>query len=835
MNVEEKLKNIMTNNDPILFLGAGFSYNSKKDFKPILIGDKLKENILSKFLYLIEESEEYKELVKDPLPEICDYAERKKSKESLQDHLSHHFSGIEPEKFHEYLFLYNWKKIYTTNIDDLVESITRKKNIKCKVQNSKRYINNKQQYIEYIKLHGCVHNPSEQIVFSADSYIDSMVTYQSDYRINSFLMDIQKNPFIFIGTEFHEWNLDYYLKLYENQGRKLLKEDLFFINPNPSIKLKMRLADLNATLIPWTTEKFLNFIKSEKIHKQNSNIFENKLRKKNFINKKMIISDLDEKSRYRSKLYLGFDPQWEDIFYEWDFFRDITKSIINKVIETKKNHGIMTVSNYYSGKSTLARRIFAELSNINNQCVLFFTGNQFTFENIDFLMKNITENKVVLIVDDSTDYYFSFKQVLETAFKDKIIIILGFSRAKSHIKRRYALNVDLIDEVYVDKKISEKEAICLQKKIEDKNVHGKLMTIKGEANQLREIRKHPDIISFLHFLTESDKFLAKIGDEIDEVKHHDPDYFTILLTVSIFYLFDIPEFPSVLLSMISKIGKDSITKYDDLVQVLKNKNLKVRNYLIAKETLKKSSNSMRIDSIKTILKTIAPQISEYKSNSWKKIYQKILREKNLKGILNLKATMIRSLYEELQDLYKNSSFFYLQLGTLEQEELDFDIANTHFQAAKAINPNSYQIDHAIGRNYLRKANNSEIISRANVYFEKGEKILRYLIDSKEKKQGKAYSIHCLLFEKMSFFERFKVNPSDDELKELNDLIKQALNDDSNDFYIIKIIRRFTKYLEKIHKLHILSINILNLSRLENQLKQMGIDVYDYNDEEIIDY
>lgn len=160
---------------------------------------------------------QYEELISYSLSKICQFAEYEKSKEHLTDFLTEIFKYLQPSSFHYYFTNYPWRRIYTTNIDDLVENIFRKNNKDLLKQNSRRKSTLANENTEYIKLHGCVDNPSEGYTFSSEEYIDS-IQRSNDYRFSSLSLDMQTQNFIFIGTNFDEFNIDYYLKLYENAG-----------------------------------------------------------------------------------------------------------------------------------------------------------------------------------------------------------------------------------------------------------------------------------------------------------------------------------------------------------------------------------------------------------------------------------------------------------------------------------------------------------------------------------------------------------------------------------------------------------------------------------------
>lgn len=166
--MNKELKRILEFEDPILFLGAGFSLGAMtQNGKDFPTGNQLKIEIIKELLKIEEGTSDFDDLVKYNLSDICNYSENEKSVAHLTDFLVQMFQNAQPADFHELVSVYPWRKIYTTNIDDIIETIYKKEKKELLVQNYRRRstlrLNGK---IEYIKLHGCVNNPSENLTFT---------------------------------------------------------------------------------------------------------------------------------------------------------------------------------------------------------------------------------------------------------------------------------------------------------------------------------------------------------------------------------------------------------------------------------------------------------------------------------------------------------------------------------------------------------------------------------------------------------------------------------------------------------------------------------------------
>ncbi|MGZ3864572.1 MAG: SIR2 family protein [Bacteroidia bacterium] len=188
---ENELKRVLEYEDPILFLGAGFSIGAKtKSGTNFPTGKELKKDIIINLLKYPEGTKEFNDLINYSLSDICDYTEGQKSPAHLTDFLVEKFQKSIPAEFHTKVNIHNWKKIYTTNIDDVIEVSYNNPSRPLLVQNFKRKSTNELgNKLEYIKLHGCVNNPSEGLTFSTKSFLDSMITTH-DYRFSSLMLDM---------------------------------------------------------------------------------------------------------------------------------------------------------------------------------------------------------------------------------------------------------------------------------------------------------------------------------------------------------------------------------------------------------------------------------------------------------------------------------------------------------------------------------------------------------------------------------------------------------------------------------------------------------------------
>lgn len=130
------LSRILKDESPLLFLGAGFSLGAKlNNGCPFLSGGTLKLYIIQHYLKLNTNDTEYSELEQYTLSDLCQYIKNEEGAERLNDFLGDLFKNSKPAHYHYSIASFPWRKIYTTNIDDIIESVYKslEKNYWCKI------------------------------------------------------------------------------------------------------------------------------------------------------------------------------------------------------------------------------------------------------------------------------------------------------------------------------------------------------------------------------------------------------------------------------------------------------------------------------------------------------------------------------------------------------------------------------------------------------------------------------------------------------------------------------------------------------------------------------
>lgn len=810
----QKLREVLLNGNPMLFLGAGFSYGSKNSYGDMATGNTLKNEIYNIFVKdTIEDSYE-KEVKQFTLQELCGFVnDHLKKKDELKSYLIKRFQDVEPASFHYLLSKYPWKKIYTVNIDDLVEHICYKNHIDFVVQNTSREKPVKDE-LEYVKLHGCVNAPDEPLIFSKTEY-DNLISSRLNFKHNNLISDIQNENFIFVGASLDERDIDYYISQYENAGH-FRKGKLFFIEPYPTLKLQMRVERLEGTIIKWTAEEFLRFV--EKI---NFNPTELEKRKMRLIYSgvyplKDVLNSIPKEDPYESKLYEGYNSNWHDLKEGWLFEPSNIYEIYEKInqIDFSKNNNycLALYGNAFCGKDCILKLVAYYLEKKGVE-VLEFKEKKLDIRVLKEYISNSTNENYALLVENASYYYKVIEKILQMD-TGKHLLVITTSRNYYHMKKKYYLEGNPYEEFKVKDSIDKISAKNMYVKLKEKGYLGNISTIESEG--IQEIIREKNYVNLFTTITYGSGFKNKLKKTSKEILESNPEIKNLYAELTIFDKADLPYYPSELLTAQYSINFDVFVQknYDELSREqalivdfvkLDEQGIGLKNIILTNEVWGNLSRNEKKHVIIHILKEISPYVEENENNYWKIIFESILKEDCLEKNFGLKLKEILAIYYQLKNEFSDISYYWLQLGIAEQKCNEYNKALNHLNMAHVIRPKAYQIQHAIGRNYLKHANYVNDLIQAETLFKQGEEIMLELINSSEyyKEKAKNYSIHCYVLEKIQYIKKHKKQASNRELLQIKQYIDTIKND--KDVYVDSMVVRYINLLKKLNKLDIVSM------------------------------
>lgn len=803
---------LLSENAPILFLGAGFSYGSKNKANA-LDGKGLKQCIYEEMIVnriCVEDIEEVKTY---DLRKLCDEVySLDGGKEKLYNFLKEMFENTVPASFHNNLIKYPWRDIYTVNIDDLVENIYANNDIHIVVQNKQGLeVNNAETQL--FKLHGCVRCIEEGLFFSDEEYRELMVR-TLDAKLNKLMSDFQKDSIIMVGTSLDEPDIMYYLKKYENAHCKYRNNKLIIIDNKPTHYLQEIAKKLDAILIKASAEEFLNYLdeldyKPDELEKARIELSYNGVYLVDKIKKLF-------KSPYESKLYEGYFCKWQDVFEGWTFEDNNYQKaccMLDELINKETRVDCFSIyGSYFTGKTCLLKLLACYLSN-KGYDVLEYKGRSLNVDAVLNYIKKSTGEKFCLVIDNASFYYQQIEKLYTKAINGKKIVVLTASRTYYHLKKKYYLEGNSFLEFKQMDKMNREKSIVVRDKLAEKK-HLSYMSSFSNEMQIKEISGQTTIANLIVKLTYGNIATKNRKGLSDSFNGLLPLEQRLLTELAIFDIADVEVYPREL--FYERYGRQivldedistSVTRIVDYVRMDENE-LSLRNAIVENVIIEKKLVNIE-ECIIDILKHVSRRVSEKKNDIWYIIFQGLLKEDVLINKLKLKDSEIKKIYFSLKEEYGSISYYWLQLGLYMQKLDDYVSAYNYLEQSSSIRPNSYKILHAIARNYLRHANHINNYEEAILLFLEGEKRILKLIDSKEyyKEKAKPFSVNSYILEKVRFCLNYKVCPKDKELKYMNKIINDVGKMSLSDPYMEKVYFAFYNLLDKNDKLAILDIDL----------------------------
>lgn len=730
------IKRRIERNDMILFLGSGFSLNAKNkngDYFPT--GRRLSE--------LLWDFMGYPGVYDGTLlPEMYQAFISYKSKKLVEKATfleKHLLSGEVPILYNEIAKPF-WFKVYTLNVDDILDKIYRneKKETDLLIYPRDEYKERDQTLnkTQIIHLNGKLPCDPNELIFSNKQYTTASLTEQRLYY--HFAYDYATKPVIFLGTDINEPLFEKYIE--SRKGREGYGENRpksFLISPNLSpVKVDNLRNSYNIIYIKGTTEDFLDWIKQlnkelpsrETILK---NTFPNyldirsyaKVSKSNQVSIKEFSEAFNRvpteyKMRNdRSGFFIGTSPRWEDIFKERDIPRDITDEIIKKIedelIPNSKGIDIVgIVGTAGSGKSTILKRLGLRLSQSGKTVFLTYSDYLPKNRHIVNVLENIDE-KVILVFDNVKNVIGALPSLLKSlhVLKHPPILVVA---SRPNVIDGITSKLEPISNFlkYHIPHLSDTEIVDLIGKLDTENYLGKLkgLSDKDRFHQFKDVAKKQILVA-LREATSGQKYDEIIKSEFDEIKDREAKALCVCIALNTELGFtnsiqDIVGFsnttPAETLHHLNQTLRGTISWIGP-----KSDRLMLRHRTLADYIIK---NCVSVNLLKEayirVLSVLAPELKGGQTRSRKfNLYRALINHKTLYFRFKKDIDLAREVYDSVAPYFKDDYQYWLQYGSLEVEGHmgDINIAENYIDQAESLNPKNYFIQNAKSNLLYKKA------------------------------------------------------------------------------------------------------------------------------------
>lgn len=798
-DAEAKLINSLKNNNPILFVGAGFSRNAVCNGSILPSSNELRDILFDHFYIKNRptnvDDDDISSISEYDLARLCDSICGDDRSAQLNSKLIEIFKGSMPARqdpYHEMICDYSWSKIYTLNIDDLLENIFSSKGIEYVVQNESK-MKPHNNCCQIFKLHGCVNNPDEGFVFSDSEYIRRMAN--NDYRSNEFAYDYFKNDIIFLGTEYDEADIKLIIQQNIEMGYQPNQCNYFFVSPSINHILSQVISrESNYYYIQWDAKKFLE--ECSKLEKNEKNIsdIEKMLEQRGFLQVKNFTQVPDS---YESKLYLGNRVVFYDIMDNWDVQRTTTLDICKKIELSKGGFITVVCGDRFCGKSVAAHRLLVELYKKGYSAFLYNCEGKDELDIFHEYLSRLTQTtKIAVLIDDAAYIYEDVCDFIQKLPKhiDSLVFIL-VSETKKHFSKEHELQgVNALLWKIVDE-LDDKLPNAIYNKLAEKNRLGKYRGY-DKFIVINKIKKENSLIEFLFKLTFGIGFKVHFKKLLDEfiscASPNEMDLFKQVLIMTKLGIYNIRE-EQLYLSP----GKCNIDNLEKIITGFKSsRGINLRGAKAYDEFLYLIPENERADIVYKLVTRISNRFRENVNNRWKNIFEQLLRYNSLKDQLRLNGQTISSLFARLEKCLSDISYFWMQRGLAKQDQKKYDEADGFLEQALSIRPNSYKIRHAIAHNKLKQAVDMIADDRNNLeaveLFKMGIDELIELISKPQFSHNIGYSVNTYIIENLNYHRLRRMRIPEEQIKFMHSILMSAA-EQNYDYYIKTCRSRLFNY------------------------------------------
>ncbi len=705
MDFIEAIKKIF-NGNVVLFTGSGFSLSAKN-----IKGNKFKTaGELTKFLYL-----ECNEANDGDLENAVDIFLEEHGEGKLIKLLTEEFSVSE---ISDELKIYGelpWKRIYTTNYDDVIETLYRSNNKKISsVSLSDKPINYDKQSV-CVHLNGSISNLSTDTLNSEFkltnvSYL-TQTFLESDW-IDLFKLDLAtSDAIIFVGFSMR-YDLDIKRLIYATDE---LKEKTFFVVSENESSSNLRLLKKFGTPMPIGICKFSKMIKDKRTQhiplKITNHYFSFKQIETDPKQSLPIIKDSDTldlfvNGNFNERLIQNSLQLPEKFLYY--VYRNKFDSIIDGIKKGEKNFVIH--SDIGNGKTLFLNGLKFSLHQKGFKVYEYYKYFAPVYRELEAICQKGDENTVIIIDNYSIDWQLI--DVIKLHRKDLILIMsersllydVNATKLEPLIGDFKVFDINLLDRIEIEQLVDIFDSYGLWQEIAIWNRDKKIFHIEFTCNKefrsvLLKILDSPDILK---------RFEKTISDIRQRKGYYDALVFILISNIYGFSL-DLEKLAYI-------VGYDVVnsSSFENNIQVkefvdFRRGNINVKSSVLSLVILSKIVDSYILVDI--IIKIFLKLDNHINYKPYKNILKSFVSFSSLQRILNkddrsYKHNILR-FFESIKntEFCKKNPHFWLQYAIEKLSERDYSTARKYFNTAYSFanqldGYDPYQIDNHYARYIL---------------------------------------------------------------------------------------------------------------------------------------
>lgn len=494
-----------------LLLGAGASHDSINNFGNLPLSHTLLQELIS--------------VTKEPSARTLQQAFSLLDDNEVEEHITKRLSGSVPGETVIGLSRYNWRRIFTFNVDDCMEAAYT--HIKHQKIHPFHFSDPYEEFqsaadLPLIYLHGTVKQSKKGYVFSRDQYIE-MIRSENPWMV-MLSSSLKSDPVIISGSSLDEVDLEYYLTFRNNLNAREDVAPSIYVS-SESNRLVDRLCEKHKLLhFVGHSIDFVNYLKTkipspppieERIAAGVREILPSAVDRSAamlFDADFELVPRLNPGDSSSNKFFYGAPPSWIDLAAQLDIPRSEAP-----IIAAKSGFGSAQGGNIVilfgatgSGKTAILRRTAFNLAGRGKSHILWASElgrlSRSTASTLDAI-----DGSVVLVVDNFADHAPSILDVLSRLERDDITIIGGErSYRKQYLDRTFGTGGYDMVEI---KKMDKIDVDRLVNKLTDRMLVGSHLAVKKDRSFISSLSRDPIAVATCRVLNDF-RPLSRIVDSL---------------------------------------------------------------------------------------------------------------------------------------------------------------------------------------------------------------------------------------------------------------------------------------------------------------------------------
>ncbi len=775
---EQYLLRAINRNQVTLFLGSGFSTLARNRLgKSLPTGFQLAEQLWS-FLGYGDPfdpnsmlSELYEALLSSGKPVA-----------TIANFLESNLLATDVPHEYESLTRIFWSRIYTTNVDNVIEQIYAR--IRTPRLDMRSFPNDELpdrdallDRIQAIHLHGRLPCDPDAVTFSLSQFARRATPH--DHLYDHFVRDYASKTTVFIGTALNEPLLWQYIEIRKARHPDIGEErpKSFLISQSISPPKRQLLAAMNVVPVIGTTSDFLAWIaaKGSEIAPKDDvlkvsfpglielvasiklgNEKDIRAVKEFGAHFHTIPTDIRNPTKGRSLFLLGATPKWEDILCDRDAPREISKRVIEEIegrLLSAPNRVVMAslLGSAGSGKSTLLRRVAIQLARAGHTCFLTNSESLVRFEDVALALTHIGK-KAVLFFDNAETIVsllpHLFRAMLTIDYPPICVIACRTNDFDRMLPR---LPKEIVTLEFQMPNLSRDEIRGVINVLDRENLLGQLKGMNATQRIAEfENKANKQLLVAMREATSGRGFDEIIEDEYRSLTPPEAKllYMCVALATEAGYRLTLQEYvglsrvpPADCLSLLSRNLKDIVLRAganDDL--------LMLRHRRIAEHMVNRAAP--RDDLREAYFRLLGVLSSEIEGSTRRSrtfsLYKSLIHHHVVFRRFGENFDEARQVYDLLLSKFSKNAQFLLQYGSLEMEAGHLDVAQNYLEQAESLDPRNPFIANARGQLLLKKAISATSKAAAVELRDEGSDVLMANISDPELDDAYCYHIYCLL-------------------------------------------------------------------------------------------